>query len=95
MAELDVRYIANLARLDLSETEIETYQSQLGQVLEHIETLSELDLEGVEPMAHATPVFDIVRDDVAHPDRCLTREAALSNAPDQAHDQFKVTKVVE
>ena len=95
MSDLDVRYIANLARLALSDEEIERYQGQLGQVLEYMEQLGKLDVEGIEPTAHANPIFDVIRDDEADPERCLDREEVLRNAPEKSQDQFRVTKVVE
>ena len=91
--QLDVAHIANLARLDLSEEEIATFQGQLDKVLAYVEKLSGLDVEGIEPTAHAIPVFDVMRDDVARPGFGL--EKALRNAPRRVGDQFGVPKVIE
>ena len=91
---MDVNYVANLARLDLSPEEAERYQGQLDQVLEHINQLNEVDITGIEPTAHATPVFDVMREDAAH-EESFSPEEALSNAPEVAQGQFKVVKVVE
>jgi aspartyl-tRNA(Asn)/glutamyl-tRNA(Gln) amidotransferase subunit C len=90
---LDVRDVARLARIELTDEEATTFQSQLGRVLEYVEQLKTLDVSGVEPTAHANPVFNVLREDVAHPG--LTREAALSNAPHSANNLVVVTKVIE
>ena len=91
--DLDVRYVAQLARLDLSEAEIATFQTQLGHVLEHVEALRKVDVSAVEPTAHASAVFNVFRPDEVRPS--LSPDAALANAPRQANDLFVVTKVVE
>lgn len=89
---LDVAYIARLARLDLTAEETALFQSQLAQVLEHAEKLREVDVEGVEPAAHAVPMFDVLRKDESRPG--LTQEEALRNAPRSADGLFLVTKVI-
>ena len=89
----DVRYVAQLARLDLSEAEIATFQTQLGHVLEHVEALRKVDVSSVEPTAHASAVFNVFRADEPRPS--LPPRTALGNAPRQANDLFVVTKVVE
>ena len=91
---MDVNYVAHLARLELSPEEAERYQGQLEHVLEHMNQLDEVDISGIEPTAHATPVFDVMREDLAHEDS-FTPEEALANAPEVAQGQFKVVKVVE
>lgn len=90
---LDVRDVARLARIELSDKEAETYQSQLGSVLEYVEQLGKLDLTGVEPTAHANPVFNVFREDTARPG--LERIAVLANAPHAANNLVVVTKVIE
>ena len=92
-AELDVSYVANLARLSLSEDETKRYQAQLNNVLDYMKQIDSIDVSGVEPMAHASPVFDVMREDVAR--ESLPREEVLRNAPQVMNDQFAVTKVVE
>ncbi len=89
----DVAYVARLARLELSAEETALFQTQLAQVLEHAARLQELDLEGVEPAAHAAPMFDVLRADEARPG--LSQEEALRNAPRTASGLFIVTKVIE
>lgn len=91
--KLDVRYVANLARLDLSEEEVREFQGQLVRVLEHVGQLDRLTLDGVEPTAHANPVFDVMAAD--EPAAGLEKKAALANAPRQANGLFAVTKVIE
>ncbi len=89
---IDVRYVAELARLELTEEECEQFQPQLDAILSYAESLSQLDLEGIEPMAHPVPVHDVMRDDLPH--TSLDRDAVLANAPDQAQSQIRVPKVI-
>jgi aspartyl-tRNA(Asn)/glutamyl-tRNA(Gln) amidotransferase subunit C len=89
---IDVRYVANLARLDLSDAEVATFQGQLDAILGHVESLSSLDVSGIEPTAHPAPVFGPMRDDT--PGNSLTPSAFLANTPDQAQGQLRVPKVV-
>ena len=91
--DLDVRYVANLARIDLSEAEIAQFQSQLGRVLEYVEQLNKVDVSHVEPTAHANAIYNVFREDEPRPS--LDKAAALSNSPRQANGLFMVTKVVE
>ncbi len=90
---IDVNYVANLARLELTTDEAETFGKQLDEILGYIDKLSELDVDGIEPTAHASLISDRIREDIAHPG--LERNAFLSNAPDTANDQLRVPKVIE
>jgi len=92
-SDLDVAYVARLARLNLTRDETELFQNQLGDVLKYVEKLREVDVSNVEAAAHALPIFNIFRED--EPRDWLTAEQALSNAPRQANGLFIVTKVVE
>lgn len=92
-SDLDLAYVARLARLELSPEETALFQSQLAQVLEHAAKLGELNLENVAPAAHASPQFDVLRADASRPG--LTQEEALRNAPRTANGLFIVTKVIE
>ncbi len=92
-SDLDVAYVAELARLNLTAEETALFQTQLAQVLEHAAKLQELDLEGVEPAAHAVPAANVFRED--EPRGSLTQEEALRNAPRAANDLFLVTRVLE
>jgi aspartyl-tRNA(Asn)/glutamyl-tRNA(Gln) amidotransferase subunit C len=89
----DVEYVAELARIKLTPDEIKKFESQLGQVLEHVAKLNEVDVAQVEPMAHSFPIYNVFREDEIR--KSLDRDATLSNAPHQAQGLFIVTKVVE
>lgn len=89
----DVRDVARLARIELSDQETKTFQTQLGSVLEYVEQLGGLDLTGVEPTAHANPIFNVFRKDELQPG--LPRQAVLANAPHSANNLVLVTKVIE
>lgn len=91
---MDVNQVAKLARLALSDDEASRFQSQLEQILQYVEQLESVDVSGIEPTAHANPVFDRMREDVAL-DHSFTADEALANAPERSQDQFKVVKVVE
>jgi aspartyl-tRNA(Asn)/glutamyl-tRNA(Gln) amidotransferase subunit C len=91
-SHIDVRYVANLARLELSDAEVAEFQPQLEAILGYVETLSKLDVSGIDATAYSTSVFGRMRDDVPH--ESLTPEAVLQNAPDQAQGQIRVPKVV-
>lgn len=90
---LDVRDVARLARINLTDDEAATFQSQLGKVLEYVEQLGRLDVSLVEPTAHANPVFNVFRADATAPG--LGRAAVLANAPHSANNLVVVTKVIE
>ena len=92
-SDLNIDYVANLARLALSDAEKEKFARQLGDILHYVDKLKQIDVTGVEPMAHAAPVFNVWQDDVA----CagLTVEQALRNAPAQREHMIAVPKVVE
>ncbi len=92
-SDLDVAYVARLARLELSAEETALFQTQLARVLEHAARLQQLNLDGVEPAAHASPKFDVLRADHSRPG--LSQEEALRNAPRTANGLFIVTKVIE
>jgi len=89
---IDVRYVANLARLELSDAEIATFQVQLDAILGHVETLSQLDVSDIEASTHPVPVFGRMRPDEPH--ESLPPAGLLDNAPDQAQGQIRVPKVV-
>jgi len=90
---IDVAYVAHLARLHLTEEEVETFQGQLGQVVEYMQQIAELDLDGIEPTSHAHPVHNVFREDAARPG--IDRDAVLANAPAVRDGQFAVPKIVE
>jgi len=91
--DLNVKYVAHLARLSLTPEEEQKFAAQLGQVLGYIEKLRQIDVSKVEPTAHATPLANITRSDERHPS--LSNEEALRNAPARASGLFVVPKIVE
>ena len=92
-ADLDIDHVAKLARLALTADEKATFAQQLGDVLHHIDQLAKVDVSGVEPTAHAFPLDNVWREDVAEPG--LSVEQALKNAPAQRRNMIVVPKVVE
>jgi aspartyl-tRNA(Asn)/glutamyl-tRNA(Gln) amidotransferase subunit C len=92
-AEIDVKYVAHLARIALSPEEEQKLGAQLGNILGYIEKLKEADVSGVEPTAHAFPLVNVTRPDEVRPS--IPNEDALRNAPAQANGLFMVPKIVE
>ena len=90
---IDVKYVAHLARIQLTPDEEALFGAQLGQVLGYIEKLNELDVSQVEPTAHAVPLVNVTRADEVRPS--LTNDEALRNAPAKANGLFIVPKIVE
>lgn len=90
---IDVGYVANLARLDLTAQEVARFQAQLENVVSHFNQLSELDVSGVEPMAHASMIRNVFREDIVHPG--LDREGVLKNAPEHSSELISVPTIVE
>src|SRR5260221_11142743 len=91
--KFDVQYVAELARISLTPEEINTFQSQLGHVLEHVEKLNQLDLANVEPPAHSFPIYNVFREDREQP--ILPHALAHPHPPRQADGLSIVTKSVE
>jgi aspartyl-tRNA(Asn)/glutamyl-tRNA(Gln) amidotransferase subunit C len=91
--EIDIKYVAHLARLHLTPDEETKLGAQLGGILGYIEKLKELDVTGVEPTAHAVPMVNITRADEIRPS--LPHDDALRNAPAKANGLFMVPKIVE
>ena len=92
-AEIDIKYVAHLARLQLTPDEEKKLGAQLGNILGYIEKLNQLDVTGVEPTAHAVPMVNVTRPDEIRPS--LPHDEALRNAPAQANGLFMVPKIVE
>jgi len=90
---IDVNYVANLARLSLTPEEQAELGGQLGEVLGYVEKLKELNVEGIEPMAHAVPLINVTRADEVRPS--LDHALAMQNAPAEADRLFRVPKIVE
>ena len=92
-SDFDVRYTAQLARLNLSEDEVTRFQAQLSQVLDYVDKLKQVDITGVELTAHALSAFNGFRADESRD--WFDSKQALANAPREANDLFIVTKVIE
>jgi len=83
-----VLHVAKLARLKLTDDEVDRMAGELSKILEHVETMNELELEGVEPTSHVVDLTNVLRADVPRPG--LSRETALEQAPDAAEGGFRV-----
>ena len=90
--DIDIAKVANLARLALTEEELETFGAQLGDILEHAERVQALPTEGVQPTSHPLPMVNAFREDVQGD--CLEPESFLSEAPDVADGQFRVPRIL-
>ncbi len=96
ITEQEVRYVADLANLKLTDEEVARFRGDLDEILEHVGKLNELDVAGVEPMAQVLyegAEADVLRADIPQPP--LGNEAALANAPLAAAGYFKVPLVIE
>jgi aspartyl-tRNA(Asn)/glutamyl-tRNA(Gln) amidotransferase subunit C len=91
--DFDIKYIAHLARVSLTPAEEEQFGAQLAGILGYIEKLKQLDVNGIEPTAHAVPLVNVARADIVH--ASLSNEEALQNAPAKANGLFMVPKIVE
>lgn len=89
----EVMHVASLARLDLHENDVEMFAEQIGKILEHVDTLDNVNTDGVEPATHAIPLSNVFRNDDQKED--ANREAVLSNAPEQEDGAFIVPKIIE
>lgn len=88
----EVRSVAKLARLELSDADLATMQHQLSAILDYVAQLNEIDTTGVEELAHPLPIENVFRPDVPAPS--LPVDAALSNAPSRVGDYFAVPAVL-
>jgi aspartyl-tRNA(Asn)/glutamyl-tRNA(Gln) amidotransferase subunit C len=88
----EVLHIAKLARLSLSEEEITMYTHQLGDILNYVQKLNELNIDDVEPMKHVLDMVNVLREDKDLPS--LSREDVLKNAPEHDEEFFKVPRVL-
>lgn len=89
----DVDYVANLSRIELSESEKDLFTEQIGNVLAYMEKLNGVETSGVEPMSQSLELENIFREDEAK--KTLGISGALSNAPDRDGDSFRVPQVIE
>jgi len=87
----DVKHVAKLARLELTEDETEKYSKQLGEILKYVEQMNEVNTENIEPMPHPIPVYNVMREDVVKYEQ--TKEEMLANAPCEEDGFFRVPKI--
>ena len=83
-----VLHVARLSRLKLDDDEVSRLEGELSSILDHVDRLAEIDIEGIEPTSHVVPLENVLRDDVARPS--LDRDLALSQAPDPVEGAFRV-----
>ncbi|MGE5543897.1 MAG: Asp-tRNA(Asn)/Glu-tRNA(Gln) amidotransferase subunit GatC [Bacillota bacterium] len=88
----EVEHVALLARLNLTAEEKEIYAQQLSSILDFFEMLNRLPTDGVEPLAHVLPLFNVMREDQTRPS--LPKDEAMANAPLSEDGQFKVPRIV-
>ena len=91
--KIDVAYVAELARLELTDEEKAVFQPQLENIARYVEKISSVDVSGVEPMMHGRPLVNAFREDVVR--ASLPAEVALANAPKRVGDEFLLPKIVE
>lgn len=89
----DVEKLAHLSRLELTEQELVDMESDMNKMLQFVDKINELDLEGVEPLAYMSDEVNILREDEVKQD--ITHDEALKNAPDKDTDYFRVPKVIK
>ncbi len=89
----EVKHLASLVRLGLSDEEVERLREQLSDILDNFEVLQQVDTTGVEPTAHCIALENVLREDVPAPS--LTAEQVLANAPDREEGYLKVRAVLE
>lgn len=92
LSEQEVRHVAGLARLDLTDEEVAALAPQLSEILTYAEQVGEVAAEDVEPMVHPFPVTNVMRPDL--PAASLPRDVVLSQAPDAREDRFAVPRIV-
>jgi aspartyl-tRNA(Asn)/glutamyl-tRNA(Gln) amidotransferase subunit C len=91
-SDIDVTYVANLARVALNDEEAAAFQREIDAVLAYVRLLSEVDVEGIEPTAHATRVTNVWREDASGD--TLEREAVMANAPGTLDEELIRVPVV-
>ena len=88
-----VRKVARLSRLELTEAEVEEFTGQLSAILDYVEKMNELDTENIEPLAHCLPISNVFRPDRVG--KSLGAERTLANAPQRDGNFFKVPKILD
>jgi aspartyl-tRNA(Asn)/glutamyl-tRNA(Gln) amidotransferase subunit C len=89
----DVRHVARLARLALSDDELERMRAEMSAILDYMDKLRSLDTKGVEPTSHSIPLRNVMREDEPTPSSPL--DDMLANAPDRDGDTFRVPRIIE
>jgi aspartyl-tRNA(Asn)/glutamyl-tRNA(Gln) amidotransferase subunit C len=92
ISKQEVAHVARLARLGLTEEELDRFTSQLAAVLEHAADIAALDIAGLPPTAHPFPLANVFREDVPQP--CLPRDEVLSQAPEVEADRFRIPRIM-
>lgn len=94
LTHVDVRYVAQLARIALSEDEVSRFQGELDDIVAYVAQLDRLDLDGIEPTAHAAPRRNVMREDAVA--ESLPRDAVMENAPESVDDTYvRVPPVID
>jgi aspartyl-tRNA(Asn)/glutamyl-tRNA(Gln) amidotransferase subunit C len=91
--QAQVRKVAKLSRLELTDAEVEEFTGQLSAILDYVEKMNELDTTDVEPLAHCLPISNVLRQD--HAKESLGTEKTLTNAPQRDGEFFKVPKILD
>jgi aspartyl-tRNA(Asn)/glutamyl-tRNA(Gln) amidotransferase subunit C len=89
----EVAHLARLARLEVTDDELDAFAGQLDVILESMKTLAEVNTDGVQPTSHAVPLVNVFREDQPQPS--LLREDVLAGAPDTAEDRFRVPRILD
>ena len=87
----DVEHVAKLARLELTEEEKQKFSTQLNSILEYVNEMNEIDTTDIEPMSHALPVYNVMREDEVSYEQ--TKEELMKNAPYEEDGFFRVPKI--
>jgi len=93
ISRTEVAHLARLARLAVTDEELDVFSGQLDVILTSIARIGEVAAGDIPPTSHSVPLTNVLRDDVEAP--CLTREEALAGAPDTAEDRFRVPRILD
>jgi aspartyl-tRNA(Asn)/glutamyl-tRNA(Gln) amidotransferase subunit C len=89
----EVAHLARLARLDVTDDELDRFAGQLDVILQAVARVGEVAAADIPPTSHSVPLTNVLRDDVVVP--CLSRDAVLAGAPDTAEDRFRVPRILD
>ena len=90
---MDINHVALLARLELTDSEKDLFSRQVGDIIDYMKKLNELDTSGIEPTAHVLPLKNVFRDDKTR--ESLPQVKAMQNAPDQSEGFYRVPRIIE